>query len=366
MVGGGDISNESLGNHTLHEQRDVLLKEAKLALKDSQGLLDGIEDDLKRAKEVAALAGLSIDSRIVEVPKEATSSDGDASTKAANTTNATTTTGGYSNTDHIIVHTGDRRVDRIAELKRALLRRTRSMMPENRKDERWDKPKAPGERRRKIVLEKDLDESPPEPPATGWMIFLGQMTTKYRHDDPMSHHDQARALTKIGTIWKSKFSEEEREYYQDFATEARKEYQRQVIEYRATGSYQPSQRFAPLQGTNIWVRLDNNSCALEREISSYETVRFAPRPPELNEAYEERQLRSIVKRKLKVKNLLDKDGNPKKGVDFEKLMNQERNRHRTRKREEGGKSDEAALSSSRHSSAMSESGNESYEWQTVN
>lgn len=184
-----DIENsETENSFSPEDQRKQLLKEAKRAVKDSQSLLDDIEDDLKQAREVAVMAGLTVESSIVDVPAAADGGDGPI----------TATTGGYSNTDHIIVHTGDKRKDRLAELKRALVRRTRSMLPEDRRDERWDKPKAPGERRRKIVLEKDLDESPPEPPNTGWMIFLGQMTTKYRHDDPNAHHDQAKGACVDG------------------------------------------------------------------------------------------------------------------------------------------------------------------------
>ena len=47
------------------------------------------------------------------------------------------TTGGHSNTDHQIAQTGDRRVDRIAELKRNMLRRSRSMQPEHKGSNRY-------------------------------------------------------------------------------------------------------------------------------------------------------------------------------------------------------------------------------------
>ena len=167
-------------------------------------------------------------------------------------------------------------------------------------------------------------------------------------------------------MWKSKLSEEQREYYQDFATQARKEYQRQVIEYRATGSYTESSHCKPLEGTNIWVRLVQ-PCELEQEIMGYETVKFAPRPPELDAAYEERQLRSVVKRKLKLKNLLDEDGNPKQGVDFEKMVDQERQRRLKRKREEEEAKENEELSSPRHASAQhSDSGHQEEEAAAVN
>jgi hypothetical protein len=130
-------------------------------------------------------------------------------------------------------------------------------------------------------------------------------------------------------------SEEDRQYYIKFAEEARKEYQKQIIEYRATGSYQPSQRFKPLENTNIWIRIDS-PCALEQELQSYDTVQFRPRPPELDEAYEERQMISRLKRKLRIKGLIDNHGNLQEGVDFKKLLEEERRRQKRRKEEQQG------------------------------
>lgn len=141
-------------------------------------------------------------------------------------------------------------------------------------------------------------------------------------------HDDT-VLSRIATIWKSALTDEERKYYNTFAEEARKEYQTQVIEYRATGSYQSSECFRPLEDTNIWVRTDI-PCRLEKEIQSYDTVRFRPRPPELDEAYEERQIISMVKRKLRLKGLVDKAGNIKQGVNFPKLLEEERRRRKHR------------------------------------
>lgn len=171
----------------------ALLEEAKSILVDSAFVLQGAASELQRAKEVASLGGFKVDSYIIERPNAvataAAAVDGDASNPGAV---VQTTTGGFSNTDHLISKIDDARADRIAELKRNLLRRHRKMQPENRRDERWDKPKVQGERRRKIVLEKDQDDSPPEPPHTGWSIFVGQMTTKFRHDEPDRHHDQSK------------------------------------------------------------------------------------------------------------------------------------------------------------------------------
>jgi hypothetical protein len=134
-------------------------------------------------------------------------------------------------------------------------------------------------------------------------------------------------------MWKSVMSEDDRQYYIKFAEEARKEYQAQLIEYRATGSYQPSKRFKPLEHTNIWVRIDS-PCALEQEIQSYDTVQFRPRPPELDEAYEERQIISKLKRKLRTQGLMDSRGHLQEGVDFKKMIEEEKRKQKRQKRKE--------------------------------
>ena len=64
------------------------------------------------------------------------------------------------------------------------------------------------------------------------------------------------------------------------AIDAKKEFDQQVIEYRATGSFQPSKHFVRLEESNIWVRKDCPS-PLEKEISSYETIKFPMRPPRI-------------------------------------------------------------------------------------
>jgi hypothetical protein len=138
-------------------------------------------------------------------------------------------------------------------------------------------------------------------------------------------------LQRIGNIWKSVMSEDDREYYSRFAADAKREYKQQMIEYRATGTYRPSKHFAPLDGTNIWVRLDDPS-PLEMEISSYETYTFPPRPSMLDEAYEERQLRSVLKRKLRDRKWMDSEGNMlKEGVDFDELLEKERQKKRRKR-----------------------------------
>lgn len=79
-------------------------------------------------------------------------------------------------------------------------------------------------------------------------------------------------------------SDADRDYYVDFYKEAKQEYDAQYAEYKATGSYKPSRVFERLHGDGPWVRIayhDKNS--LEREISNYESVKFPPRPAEVEQ-----------------------------------------------------------------------------------
>jgi hypothetical protein len=121
-------------------------------------------------------------------------------------------------------------------------------------------------------------------------------------------------------------SEQDRVYYNNFASEATKEYKRQVVEYRATGSYTPSKYFTRIEGTNIWVRT-NGKNGLEKEISQYDSCLFPKRPASMDEAYEMREERSILRRKLKQKGLLNDDGTLKNDLDFEDLLQKEREKN---------------------------------------
>lgn len=108
------------------------------------------------------------------------------------------------------------------------------------------------------------------------------------------------------------------------AADAKKEFDQQVIEYRATGSYQPSKHFERLENSSVWIRKDNPS-PLEKEISSYDTILFPKRPPEMEEAYREREIRSITKRRLKLKGLWNEDLKTwREGVDFDAECDKER------------------------------------------
>lgn len=279
------------------EEKRKLIARAKALIRKCDIVIKNSMKDLQEARTILEPAGLTVDSSILD-PTFGIQNHGETTTTTM--VAVLRTTGGHSNTDHLVKITGDPRKDRIEELKRNYQRRIRSSQPECRGEDRWDKPKIPGERRRRIVREKDLPQAPPEPPQTGYVFFVGQMTTKIRHDRPDEPHSQPRVVQEISKIWKLGMTDSEREYYNESAREAREEYQRLHQEYRATGRYQPSRKFEKLKGVGPWVRVAwHEKNGLERELSSYETVSFPLRPPQLDEAYEQRQLESIKRRKLK-------------------------------------------------------------------
>ena len=274
---------------SIQEQKRKIIYKAKILIRRADIVLKNAVKDLEDAKEILEPAGLSVDSSILD-PMFAINGD----------IAVLRTTGGYSNTDHVVNITGDVRKDRIEELKRSYQRRVRSSQPEFKGLDRWDKPKIPGERRRRIFREKDLPQAPPEPPQTGYVIFVFQMTTKIRNDRPNEPHRQTEVVKEISKIWKLGMEECDRVYYNEFAREARDEYNQLLQEYRATGRYQQSRKFEKLQGVGPWVRVAwHEKNGLERELSTYETVLFPPRPQSLDAAYFDRRKESVKKRKLK-------------------------------------------------------------------
>jgi len=327
-VNGERLRSERNEKHTDTSTPLKLSKDKAVAvLIDSDVILQESLTELNRAKDLAERAGLSVESYIVK-PIEMTGNTGSSFLGIApNDHSVDTTTGGHSNTDHVILSTGNERIDRIAELKRNLLRRHRAMVPEQRQENKWDKLKAPGGRRRRIMRDQDNEDFPSNPPLNGWNIFINQMTTKIRHDRQDELHDQSKVLQEIGKIWRVGMSPEGREYYSKFARDANEEYEQQIIEFRATGTYQLSKHFGQIENSNIWIRLDFPS-PLEKEILSYETINFPPRPPEFDEAYKERELRRTLKRKLKVKGLMKINGSWNDDVDFESLVEEEKEKRR--------------------------------------
>mmetsp|Transcript_31562 Transcript_31562/g.65611 ORF Transcript_31562/g.65611 Transcript_31562/m.65611 type:complete len:413 (+) Transcript_31562:131-1369(+) len=261
------------------------------------------------------------------------------------------TTGGYSNTDHIIKYdpvTGE--IDKLSEYKRKYKRRVRQANMDElniatsysnstnnnangsnghsngRKNTittyKWDLPRIPGGRRRRIKRDTDSPTAPPRPPEQGYLIFVSQMTTKLRHDNPDRHHDQISAIRRISPMWHS-MSEEERGHYNDLARDAKEEYAELLREYRATGSYGPFRCIEKVRdkkksgedekedvtveeehrnSLGPWVRIPyERKNALEKEIDTYDVVCFPPRPPEMNEDYERRMKESRARRRRKIR-----------------------------------------------------------------
>ena len=100
-------------------------------------------------------------------------------------------------------------------------------------------------------------------------------------------------------------SEEDRQYYNEFAMAARNEYQKQHIEYRATGTFTPSKEFHKLDGVNVWVRAAwHEKNGIEREISEYDTCLFPKRPAEFDELYERKLIASKKRRQLKLNDVV--------------------------------------------------------------
>ncbi len=369
------------------------ISEASHLLNDASTLLSSSFSVLYEAREIAEKRGLSVDSCILDASYQspflpsyfqkyiqnsaaATTASGDNSSvlrvsgsaaltrSSSNTTTNTTTTcttpnhsnspsflnnnhhnhnnnailptilattGGHSNVDHIIQYTGNYKYDTIAEYKRKLKRRMRNIQPEQRGVERWDQPRRiAGSRRRRIVRDSDLPCAPPEPPPSGYVVYISQMTTKIRHDKPNEHHNQVKVVREISKIWRYGMSNEDRKYYNDFCKEFRKEYETQYAEYRATGSFRPSILFERLHGSGPWVRKayhDKNS--LEREISSYETVKFPERPehmpkPEWLKKVEKAKEREMERRK-------EREERAKKRRLKERLALEEANREKVKR-----------------------------------
>ena len=220
-------------------------------------------------------------------------------------------TGGHCNTNHAIPwmidgSTGkpDIESNRVRELLRNRYNRTVSEQPESRADEKWDKARTPGGRRRRIVRDADAPEAPAEPPPSGYTAFLFLMTTKFRHDrGPEAEHSQPVVMQEISRTWRLELKTTEQQHYTQMAEELRVEYQERMLEYRATDQFRPSLRFMKLgDGQGPWVHRDpSERNALEQEVASYETVVFPPRPPSKDEAYFERERLSRERRKAKMR-----------------------------------------------------------------
>mmetsp|Transcript_45892 Transcript_45892/g.85322 ORF Transcript_45892/g.85322 Transcript_45892/m.85322 type:complete len:309 (-) Transcript_45892:185-1111(-) len=274
-----------------------LLERSKQAIKSATA-------DLEEAKEISEKAGLSIETSILAptLPGIAASSGPAGVTGAAAPAYPPilSTTGGYSNVDHFVQSSGDSRADRLAEFKRAYRRRARAETPEQRGEDRWDLPRITGGRRRRIHRDIDQPSAPPEPPTSGYILYIAHMTQKVRHDRPNEHHNQPAVVKEISKIWSYSMSDSDREYYNRFAREAQNEYKQQYREFRATGGYRKSRTFMKLEnGKGPWVRIrpeDRN--ALEREVAGYDTVIFPLRPVTAPKPAWEIHREAVAKRQL--------------------------------------------------------------------
>ncbi|KAL9184089.1 hypothetical protein ACHAXT_002175 [Thalassiosira profunda] len=228
------------------------------------------------------------------------------------------TSAGHSNTDHIVQTNPDGTVHRLSEYKRQLKRRHRQTQIEERGTDRWDLPRIPGGRRRRIKRDTDAAAAPPEPPKLGYVIYLSQMTTKLRHDNPDRHHNQIMAVRTISAKWNA-LPDPEKEHYVSLARDARGEYEDRLREYRATGHWSPYAAIARLDnnkngavvrtdaerhagGNGPWVRIPlERKNELEREIEGYEQVIFPPRPKGAEEDHERKMKESQERRRKKIR-----------------------------------------------------------------
>jgi hypothetical protein len=157
---GGAAKSNGSSNGTPLKKKPFTKKRANALLIDSGEAIQAALLDLEKARELATLAGLSVDSHILGTPHESSGTSSSSNNNnyfGSNSSNGGEpqegpsygrvvtpkvlmrfgfTTGGHSNTDHVVVRTGDAKMDRIAELKRNLVRRARAMQPENRRDTR--------------------------------------------------------------------------------------------------------------------------------------------------------------------------------------------------------------------------------------
>jgi len=278
-------------------------------MQKSAQVIDVARAELEEAKDIA---GLSVETSILAKSFErpvATSipgvAGGSSIVGATSTPDARScppilsTTGGYSNVDHFVQSSGDTRADKLAELKRALRRRRRSEAPEQRGEDRWDLPRIPGGRRRRIHREIDQPSAPLEPPVSGYVLFISHMTAKVRHDRPNAHHNQPIVVKEISKIWSLTMSDSDQEYYSRFTREAQQEYKQQYREFRATGGYRKSRKFMKLaDGKGPWVRIQpEKRNALEREIAGYDNLVFPVRPATASKpAWEKEREEAAVRR----------------------------------------------------------------------
>jgi len=242
---------------------------------------------LEEARELCSKAGISTESGLKTLIGKG---------------NHSSFTGGHSNTNHYIPWTGDEATDRVALFSHRLAHRYRTQCPESASDEKWDKPRVAGERRRRVARDKDQAEAPPLPPKSGYVTFVGHMTTKWRHDHPDEKHEQTKVVQEISKQWRLFLTKDEVDFYNKFAEDTQKEYEYQLMEFRTSGTYTRSKKFKRVEGAGLWLHIRKEDMnGLEEEISTYQTVLFPPRPAQYDKEYESKTKASIEKRKQKIK-----------------------------------------------------------------
>lgn len=153
-------ANSNGSNGMPLKKKQFVKHRANALLIDSGEAIQAALKDLEKARQLATLAGLSVDSHILGTHETSVASNSSNNNNSNNNVGNSNggepqggpsygrvvtpkvlmrfgfTTGGHSNTDHVVVRTGDAKTDRIAELKRNLVRRARAMQPESRRETR--------------------------------------------------------------------------------------------------------------------------------------------------------------------------------------------------------------------------------------
>ena len=148
-----EANNEELVNES--GNKVYSLEDAEKLISDTENILRLTRKNLHQAKTLCSRVGLSMASTLTEEPIMVSNMNNGNNPIS---TPMLITTGGHSNTDHIVPSTGDPKADRINELKRSMKRQRKSFLPEYKGEDRWDMARVPhsGMRRRRIAREKDL------------------------------------------------------------------------------------------------------------------------------------------------------------------------------------------------------------------
>jgi len=193
FITASSVSAQPLANSEDADQKQITIAsiismpEAARLVFEAQNKLSEASAILDQARTAASKWGLSVDSSILDssyqsgflparfrhgLVHESTLINEDPSADQINLNKSCavlSTTGGHSNTNHVILSTGNPFADKLAEYKRIYKRRAKAMQPEQRGMDRWDQPRVQGSRRRRITREVDLPSAPAEPPSSGYV-----------------------------------------------------------------------------------------------------------------------------------------------------------------------------------------------------